>query len=660
VTFDLKRAASLPSAFDWREQGGCTPIKDQGHCGSCWAFGTVGPLECAIKIKDGVEVDLSEQWLVSCNKSGWSCSGGFWAHDYHQWKTDRCGGTGAVMESDFPYVASDAPCNCPYPHEYTISSWAYIGNDSGVPPVDAIKQAIMDYGPVSVAVYVDDAFQAYTGGVFNACADPLLWTNHAVVLVGWGDSQGTNGVWFLRNSWGTGWGEGGYMRIEYDCSAVGDAACYVHYEGRDDLRVTPDESFSSTGYLGGPFTPICKNYTLANIGASTFDWTAAGTQTWLSITPKDGTLSPGSSTTVDVCVNSSAASLEVGTLTDTVEFTNTTSGNTRTRGVTLEIIPRPFIEFPLDTDPGWAMQSNWSFGQPTGGNGDTGNPDPTSGHTGSNVYGNNLSGGYPNNLSTTYWLTTGAIDCSSISQTTLKFWRWLNVENNFFDHAYIEVSRNGSTWTRVWENPDTTITDSFWTQVLYDISTIADGQPTVYIRWGIGPTDSIWTFSGWNIDDVALLGAANVTPTPTITPTPTPTITPTPTPTVTPTSNPLLHLEVNSTAPKIGEAFWVDVTVQPINQLFDAWGIVFGPGGVVYSFIFSNPATLYRGGKLMAIDVPGLTTPLKWTLFRTPSIHKGIEGSYTIIGGLVPAGLYPTGVGSAIPGYVDQEKVEIH
>jgi PKD repeat protein len=166
---------------------------------------------------------------VSCNSDGWSCSGGWFAHDYHQWKTDPCDSSGAVLEDDFPYVAWNALCGCPYPHPYHIESWAYIGNSYSVPTVSQIKQAIMEYGPVSVAVYVNGAFQGYNGGVFNGCSGGTI--NHAVVLVGWDDNQGPNGVWFMRNSWGSGWGEGGYMRIPYGCSSIGYAACYVNYAG---------------------------------------------------------------------------------------------------------------------------------------------------------------------------------------------------------------------------------------------------------------------------------------------------------------------------------------------------------------------------------------------------------------------------------------------
>ncbi len=220
---------ALPVSFDWRAQGGCTPVKYQGGCGSCWAFSTVGALECNILIRDGTTVDLSEQYLVSCNTSGWGCDGGWLAHDYHQWRPDPCGGVGAVLEEHLPYVALDLPCYCPYPHDYLIDSWAYIGSQSGVPSINSLKQAIVDYGPISVCVTANSAMQAYSGGIFNACSVDDI--NHAVVLVGWDDSQGENGVWIMRNSWSSGWGEGGYMRIEYYCSRIGYGGAYVDYIG---------------------------------------------------------------------------------------------------------------------------------------------------------------------------------------------------------------------------------------------------------------------------------------------------------------------------------------------------------------------------------------------------------------------------------------------
>ncbi len=84
-------ALALPASFDWRNQipGGMPPIRNQLSCGSCWAFATTGAFECAIKIKDGVDVDLSEQWLISCNVHGYSCAGGWWVHDMEYNTPDR-------------------------------------------------------------------------------------------------------------------------------------------------------------------------------------------------------------------------------------------------------------------------------------------------------------------------------------------------------------------------------------------------------------------------------------------------------------------------------------------------------------------------------------------------------------------------------------------
>jgi len=219
---------ALPSAFDWRDQGGVTSVKNQGSCGSCWAFGTVGPLEANIKIKDGIEEDLSEQYLLSCNTNGWDCGGGWWAHDYHQWKKPPSESeAGAVPEEDSPYVGWDAACNGPYSHPYQIDSWTFVGSEYGVPSTESIKQAIYDYGPVAAAVCVNSSFQNYSGGVFLGpeCTD----INHAVVLVGWDDSQG---AWIMKNSWGTWWGESGYMRIGYGVSQVGYSANYVIYSAQ--------------------------------------------------------------------------------------------------------------------------------------------------------------------------------------------------------------------------------------------------------------------------------------------------------------------------------------------------------------------------------------------------------------------------------------------
>jgi len=157
-----------------------------------------------------------------------------------------------VLETGFPYTATDDPCcvgKCPCSHPYKIVSWHCIEVGANqptcytarVPPTAELKQAIFKYGPISVAVYVGSAFVRYTtmcdgdgvlepNEVFKTNEVDRPEVNHAVVLVGWNDNVGTNGAWILRNSWGTNWGEKGYMYIGYGISNVGSCANYIVYE----------------------------------------------------------------------------------------------------------------------------------------------------------------------------------------------------------------------------------------------------------------------------------------------------------------------------------------------------------------------------------------------------------------------------------------------
>jgi hypothetical protein len=177
-------------------------------------------------------------------------------------------------------------------------------------------------------------------------------------------------------------------------------------------------------------------------------------------------------------------------------------------------VPVLQYEWNMDTDPGWNAEGLWAWGVPTGGGGQYGNPDPTSGATGTNVYGYNLSGDYENSLPETH-LTTTAIDCTGLTDVSVRFQRYLNVESPTYDHAYCRVSNDGTSWTTVWGN-SAELTDAAWTMVEYDISGVADGQPVVYLRWTQGATDGGWQYSGWNIDDVQIhaLGCPGCAPAP--------------------------------------------------------------------------------------------------------------------------------------------------
>ena len=167
-----------------------------------------------------------------------------------------------------------------------------------------------------------------------------------------------------------------------------------------------------------------------------------------------------------------------------------------------------FFNMDAEPDPAWETQGEWAFGNPIGGGGAWGGPDPGSGFTGENVYGYNLLGDYTNNM-TEMHLTTAALDCSDLSGVTLKFRRWLGVEDSAFDRAFIRVSNDSENWTTVWEN-EREVTDASWQLAEVDISDVADNQPTVYIRWIVGPTDGSLIYCGWNIDDVEIWRLAPV------------------------------------------------------------------------------------------------------------------------------------------------------
>lgn len=161
----------------------------------------------------------------------------------------------------------------------------------------------------------------------------------------------------------------------------------------------------------------------------------------------------------------------------------------------------------FDTDPGFALQGMWAWGTPTGGGSSC--HDPTSGYTGTRVLGYNLSGDYADNMFTTMYATTPAVDCSGYTSVHLRFRRWLGVESSPYDYATIQVSNDATNWTTIYSN-GTSFCNGAWLLVDYDISAVADRKSGVYVRWGMGPTDTSVTYPGWNIDDVELNGIGGV------------------------------------------------------------------------------------------------------------------------------------------------------
>ena len=294
---------TLPSSYDWRALNGVTPIKNQGSCGDCWAFSTVGPLESQILLQNGTQngqpVVLSEQYLLSCNVSGWSCNGGWFAHDYHMDESGQDNnGPGAVLASADPYTGTNSKCSATYNHPYRLSSWAYVASEEAVPSTTAIKQAIYTYGPISVGVYAGPKFQAYSSGIFNTNENGTI--NHAVVLVGWNDNLPAGpGYWILRNSWGTTWGQSGYMYIAYGINQVGYAANFIEYAGTPNppappTPAPPPPTPPKEPYLTGVFVNVSTGNNGRNLSGSlwvenTGTAATAGSFPVLLYLSKDGT-----------------------------------------------------------------------------------------------------------------------------------------------------------------------------------------------------------------------------------------------------------------------------------------------------------------------------------------------------------------------------------
>ncbi|EEF38907.1 senescence-specific cysteine protease SAG39 [Ricinus communis] len=211
-SFRYGNVTAVPTSMDWRQKGAVTPIKDQGQCGCCWAFSAVAAMEGITKLSTGKLISLSEQELVDCDTSGedQGCEGGLMDDAFEFIKQNG----GLTTEANYPYQGTDGTCNTNKAGNDAAKITGY--EDVPANSEDALLKAVASQ-PVSVAIDASgSAFQFYSGGVFTGdCGTEL---DHGVTAVGYGTSDGTK-YWLVKNSWGTSWGEDGYIRMERDIEA---------------------------------------------------------------------------------------------------------------------------------------------------------------------------------------------------------------------------------------------------------------------------------------------------------------------------------------------------------------------------------------------------------------------------------------------------------
>ena len=207
----------LPESIDWREKGAVNPVKNQGSCGSCWAFSAVAAIEGVVAVKTGTLYNLSEQQLVDCDPNSNGCNGGLMDYAFEYVISHG----GICSEEDYPYTAKDGQCKddqCK--SQTTIKGYKDIAAKDG----KGLLAAIAEH-PVSVAIEADSyVFQYYTSGVLDsdACG---VYLNHGVAAVGYGVEDGKKYI-LVRNSWGPSWGDQGYVKIAH--TDEGSGVCGIN------------------------------------------------------------------------------------------------------------------------------------------------------------------------------------------------------------------------------------------------------------------------------------------------------------------------------------------------------------------------------------------------------------------------------------------------
>jgi len=217
----LPKNLDIPDSFDWRDKGAVTPTYDQGQCGSCWAFSATEAIESQWFLAGHPLISLGPQQIVDCDTGGEDegCNGGDTTTAYEY--VIKAGGM--ENSTDYPYAGVDETCAFQKSEVVAkISSWTYITTTKNE---TEMQVGLIAKGPLSICVDAQ-SWQFYVGGVISAeCGDNL---DHCVMITGFGDKTGWDGlsyqVWNIRNSWGEGWGDGGYLYVErnYDLCGVAD------------------------------------------------------------------------------------------------------------------------------------------------------------------------------------------------------------------------------------------------------------------------------------------------------------------------------------------------------------------------------------------------------------------------------------------------------
>uniref|UniRef100_A0A8C9RDU9 Cathepsin K-like n=1 Tax=Scleropages formosus TaxID=113540 RepID=A0A8C9RDU9_SCLFO len=206
-TFKPPQDATIPKSVNWRTKGLVSPVRNQGHCGSCWAFSAVGALEGQMARKNRRMIPLSPQNLMDCSTryGNHGCKGG----NVRKAFTYVIENKGIDSDKFYPYKAKEGKCR------YSVKGKAgYCRKYRVLPQGDekALKKAVATVGPVSVSIYSKlPSFRFYKRGIYH---DPkcTLKPSHAVLVVGYGTKRGKD-YWLVKNSWGTGWGKNGYVRM---------------------------------------------------------------------------------------------------------------------------------------------------------------------------------------------------------------------------------------------------------------------------------------------------------------------------------------------------------------------------------------------------------------------------------------------------------------